>query len=332
MSIIENIGLFILSGIIIWVASNRLSAIVSLLDEQFQLGDAFGGTLFLAIATNLPELVIVVRGVQQGDTSIALGNILGGIAMQTMLLVVFDFAARKNTKPLSTLTFHSNSILQGLFLCIILGLVIIGAQFQPQFVHLPVSPVEVLILSSWLISLFLLKRGEKSKVIPKIEDRKKHNFTVGQRRTILEFLGLAALITVFGVFLANTSESIANHYKIDGVIFGATILSLITSLPEISGGLAFVKSKKFIPIISDIFGGNSFLPALFLLANVLTGRSIMTEAHKSDLYLVGLSIILTLLFIVGMVVRYPKRIGKLGLESWVMILVYIMGIFGLMAV
>ncbi|QCX52573.1 hypothetical protein [Elizabethkingia sp. JS20170427COW] len=136
----------------------------------------------------------------------------------------------------------------------------------------------------------------------------------------------------FGVILANTSEGISQHFGIDGVIFGATILSLVTSLPEISGGLAFVKAKKHTPIISDIFGGNSFLPTLFLLANILAGRSIMVDAHKTDIYLVGLSIILTLLFIVGMLMQSPKRFRKLGLESWAMLIVYFLAIIGLLAV
>lgn len=332
LGIEKNIGLFLISGIIIWIASNRLSAVVEYIDQQFNLGDAFGGTIMLAIATNLPETVIVIRGVQQGDNSLALGNILGGIALQTLLLVLFDYASRNERTPLSSLTYHRNSILQGLFLCIILGLVIMGAQFQPNFVDYPISPIEILIALSWLISLYLLKQGEKSKMIPKIEDRTKHKLNTNQEKALWELLGLAILITFFGVILANTSESISQHFEIDGVIFGATILSLVTSLPEISGGLAFVRAKKYIPIISDIFGGNSFLPTLFLLANILAGRSIMVDAHKTDIYLVGLSIVLTLLFIVGMLMQSPKRFGKLGLESWVMLIVYLLAIIGLWAI
>ncbi len=330
--ILQMIALFLVSAIVIWISSNRLSVIVENIDDAFKLGDAFGGTILLSIVTNLPEIIIVIRGVQNNNTSIALGNILGGIALQTLLLVLFDFASRKESKPLSTLTYHTSSLIQGFILCIVLSIVIMGAQFQTQFVAIPVSPVETMIIGTWLIGLFLLKRGENTKAIDKIEDKRKHNVQLSKKRMLLELLILATVISVFGVLLANTSESISNYYHIDGVIFGATILALVTSLPEISSGLKFIKLKKYTPIISDILGGNAFLPTLFFLANILAGRSILTDAHKSDLYLVGLSLILVLLFMLGMITRQKKRIALLGLESWLMVLVYVIGALGLLFV
>lgn len=99
MGVNYQLGLFVLAAVVIWIGSNRLSKLVEFIDKTYQLGDAFGGTILLSLATNIPEIIIVVRGVQQGDTSIALGNVLGGIAMQTLLLVLFDFASRKNKAP-----------------------------------------------------------------------------------------------------------------------------------------------------------------------------------------------------------------------------------------
>ncbi len=332
MGVNYQLGLFVLAAVVIWIGSNRLSKLVEFIDKTYQLGDAFGGTILLSLATNIPEIIIVVRGVQQGDTSIALGNVLGGIAMQTLLLVLFDFASRKNKAPLSTLASHKNSLIQGAFLCIILSLVIMGAQFRPVFVDYPISPIETIILLSWLICLYLLKKGEQNKVIPKIENKEKHGVNFTKTHAWIEFAFILILVGFFGVILANTSEFIASYFNMDGVIFGATALAFITSLPEISSGLAFVRLKNYTPIISDIYGGNSFLPTLFLLANILAGKSILTDAHKTDLYLVGLSLILTLLFSIGMIVKVKKRYLLLGLESWVMLIVYAIAIIGLLII
>ena len=41
--ILQMIALFLFSGIVIWISSNRLSVIVENIDDAFKLGDAFGG-------------------------------------------------------------------------------------------------------------------------------------------------------------------------------------------------------------------------------------------------------------------------------------------------
>ncbi|MBN8675049.1 hypothetical protein PDL71_11025 [Lacibacter sp. MH-610] len=333
LSITQSVLLFLFSGAVIWYFSNKLSAIVEFIADEFNLGDAFGGTIMLAIVTNLPEIVIVVIGVQKGDTSLALGNILGGIAIQTVLLVLFDFASRKNEdKPLSTLTSNRNSIAQGLFLCAILALVIMGSRFDEKFVMQNVSPIEAMILGSWILSLFVIKQCEAQKMLPKIECEMIHRTKLTKKSALIQLIIVALIILFFGVLLANTGEKIAAHYNISGVVFGATILSLITATPEISGGLAFVKHKRYPPLISDIFGGNSFLPTLFFVANILAGRSILTDAHNSDIYLTSLSIVLTAVYLLGMIIQSPKRKWGMGIDSWIAVLIYIGGVIGLLLI
>lgn len=328
-SLLLNISLFCVSGIIIWYCSNKLSDIVDYVDGRFKLGAAFGGTIILSIATNLPELAIVVQGVLQQDTSLAIGNILGGIALQTILLSLFDFASGKNEqRPFSTLVGHPVSILQGVFLVSILAFVIMGTQFNKTKISPDFPVAEIFIFIFWLLSLYLLHKGKKTIGTPPATEinEKVIGIQLTPTKALILLAVLSTCILIFGYLLGVTSDALANHYHIDGVIFGATILAFVTSLPEISGGLAFIKQKSYQPIISDIFGGNAFLPVLFLIASIINHNTLLPDAGHSDIYLTALSIILTCIYLIGILLKPKKRILGMGIDSWFAFIIYIIGI------
>ena len=71
-----------------------------MLAHRLGLGDAFGGIVLPAIAINLPESAITISAAWRGDLGVAIGNILGGIATQTVVLVALDaFGTRGHWPP-----------------------------------------------------------------------------------------------------------------------------------------------------------------------------------------------------------------------------------------
>jgi len=95
--------LFLISAGLIWFAGIKLARTTRTIDTRYNLGDALGGLILLGIATSLPEIAITVTAALTNQISVIIGNLIGGIAIQTLVIIIFDFLV-KGKKPISYLT------------------------------------------------------------------------------------------------------------------------------------------------------------------------------------------------------------------------------------
>ena len=74
------LSIFVAAAAAIWVAGVQLSNTTDVLSRRLSFGAALGGVILLAIATNLPEIAIIVSAAAAAnDVGVAVGNFLGGI-------------------------------------------------------------------------------------------------------------------------------------------------------------------------------------------------------------------------------------------------------------
>src|SRR5476649_602967 len=143
----------------IWFAGIRLSDITDILATRFGFGEAFGGLIVLAIVTNLPEIAITVSAALRHDLELAIGNILGGIAIQTVVLVVLDEFGLGKSDPLTYRAASLVLVLEGLMVIAVLTLVVIGNQLNASVIYFGVSPVEATIALVWLVGLYAIGKA-----------------------------------------------------------------------------------------------------------------------------------------------------------------------------
>jgi cation:H+ antiporter len=328
----------------VWVAGIHLSRSTDALDMRLGFGEALGGAVLLAIATNLPEIAITASAALAHDLGIAIGNILGGIAIQTVVLVVLDIAMGKE----SALTTRAASLvlgLEGLLVILVLAISVMGAQLPAGRPFGRVEPAALLIALCWLAGVWLVNRARRG--LPwhdttgtapggQAKPRGHSKAIVAEKMGLAPagaiFLAGAAVTLVAGIVLERSGERIANHVGLSGVLFGATILAAATALPEVSTGIASVKLGDFQLAVSDIFGGNAFLPVLFLLASVLSGSAVLPQAQPTDIYLTALGIVLTVVYGWGLITRPNRQVLRMGLDSLTVLVLYAAGIAGLIAV
>ena len=326
----------------VWVAGIQLSNSTDSLDSRLGLGEALGGVVLLAVATNLPEIAITSSAALSHNLGIAIGNVLGGIAIQTVVLVAIDVAMG----PESALTTRAASLVLGLesmLVVTVLAISVMGAQLpssQGRF-----EPAVFLIALTWLVGVWLINRArhglpwhDTSGSAPGAQHKPRgHSKAVTAEKSSLVraatvFAVAGAVTLAAGVVLERSGERIATHIGLSGVVFGATILAAATALPELSTGIRSVKLGDYQLAVSDIFGGNAFLPVLFLVASLLSGSAVLPQAQPTDIYLTALAIVLTVAYAWGLIMRPQRQVWRMGVASLVVLVVYVVGIVGLIGV
>jgi cation:H+ antiporter len=341
--------IFIAAAAAVWIAGIALSNQTDVLATRLHLGTALGGVILLAVATNLPEIAITASAAASGNVGVAVGNILGGIAIQTVVLVILDAFGKRHGPPLTYRAASLVLVVEGLLVLAVLVVVVAGTQLPDNLVLARVAPGGLLIVALWVVGLVLVARAHTAlpwhesgeapdnQGEPQGHSQKKTEAAASKRGTTTAkaatIFGGAALVTlVGGVVLERSGDAIAGDIGLSGVLFGATVLALATSLPELSTGLQSVRQGDDQLAVSDIFGGNAFLPVLFLLASLVSGVAILPQAQATDIYLTGVGMLLTVVYLAGLLFRPRRRVLGMGIDSLVVLVLYGLSLAGLFVI
>src|SRR5690348_10314376 len=105
---------FLLSVAAVWAEGMKLSSSSDALAGWVGIGEALGGLILLGVVTNLPEIAITASAALRHNIGIAVGNILGGISIQTVVLVILDAFGLGKSAVLSRRAASPEILLEGL--------------------------------------------------------------------------------------------------------------------------------------------------------------------------------------------------------------------------
>lgn len=314
--------IFCASAALVWAAGKPLTTSTDALSERWHLGEALGGLILLGIVTNLPEVAITIGAAVRGTMDLAVGNLLGGIPMQLMVLVLLDRAAR-DPKPLSNLAADASVEIECLLCMGLLGFVAMAPAFHLAHNPLPVGVPDVLVVVGWVSALLIMSKLPRSRASGSTTATPPGG-AVGRR-----FVLAAGATLVGGMGLEAASDALSQRWGISGLLFGATVLAAATSLPELTTGLAALREKEYDLSVSDIVGGNSVLVVLLVVGSVISGSSAFERIDASAVTLAAIGIVMSAVLTGGLIIAPKRRVAGLGPDSWMMTAVFVVGLFGL---
>ncbi len=154
------IVLYTMHALVIVVAATLLPYVAEKLAVQTGLGATVMGSIFVAMTTSLPEVVVSIAAVKIGARDMAISNMLGSNMFNMVIVAIDDLFYTKG----AILSYVSATHLTtGLMAIIMTGVVIIGLTYPPKRKIFRVGVDSIVLLLFWAFSMYILyiTRGVK---------------------------------------------------------------------------------------------------------------------------------------------------------------------------
>lgn len=334
-----NLLLFVVFASGIWIAGTRLTIYADELSDRRKLSKALIGLILLAGVTELPELVTTITAVVENNAPLALNNMFGGIVMQTAILAVADLVNRG--APLTYYPRKPTALLEGALLTLLLGvlLTILALGEQPLFSAIGVGSGVLAV--AYLISIAILRgHDDNGAWVPvQIADKPKRSGAALSTAWVKEvseptlFKGMAIgalIILVLGALMVLLAEKIAVQTGLGSSFIGVTLLAAATSLPELSTTIMAIRLGAYTMAISNIFGSNLIMIVLIFPADMFYRPGpILAAADKSAVYALSVGLVVTAIYLIGLIIRSRRRFLGMGYDSLTVLIVYGLSLFAL---
>lgn len=334
-----NLMLFAICAVSVWLAGSALARYADVIADRRHMGKALMGLVFLATATELPEIATTFTAAIKNNAALVLGNMFGGVTMQTAILAVVDlFVVRGVLTQYPRKPTHAlEAALLIILLSVLLGFCISGDVAIGFNIGLGTS---VLAITYMLCIKLLRSYDEEGDWVPvdlpdgnqpATEVLAANSVTDSTTTTlILRCVAAAIVILVCGVLLVHSAEAIALQTGLGSSFIGATILAASTSLPELSTTIAAARLGAYTMAISNIFGSNLIMLVLLFPADILYREGpILAAAGRTEMLNIIFGILVTAIYVVGLLVRRKPRVLGMGVDSACVLTVYVGSLFAL---
>jgi cation:H+ antiporter len=322
------VALFLAATGTIAVAGIRMTRIADRLADLSGLGEALFGAVLLGGSTSLPGIVTSVWTAWEGHPQLAVSNAIGGIAAQTVFLVVADIAHRDVN--LEHAAASVENLVQAALLMTLLAIPLL-AMSGPDYTVWQVHPASALLLSAYLFGLNLVSRAKAAPLWrphrtrdTQMDDDAASPEEPGEAgRLWISFAGLALVVATAGFAVAQTGIAIAAQTGMSETLVGMLLTAVATSLPELVTSVAAVRQGALTLAVGGIIGGNSFDVLFIAFADVAyRDGSIYHAMVNQQVFIIALTLLMTGVILLGLLRREKTGFANIGFESLLVLILY----------
>ncbi len=314
---------FFVSSALIVLAAIKLAEYGDVIALRTRLGGLFIGTILIAGATSLPEVLTSVNSLQLNAPNLAAGNLLGSNMFNMFLLAVLDLLARNQRILRKAALKHA---LSGSLTIFMIGLVIlfIVARLEFSIGWLGVDGLVLMIVYVAAMRLIQTNAQTGGESLPTEIPAGTPRLLTG----LLGFLAAAAALVLVTPFMVRASNGIAESTGLGTTFIGATLVAIVTSLPEMVTTVAAIRIGAHDMAIGNLFGSNMFnMFAIGLTDLFYTQGRFLGAIDPAFLLVSMLGLVMTCMALIGNLARLEKRIFFIEVDALFLMLVYFGGMW-----
>jgi cation:H+ antiporter len=299
------------------------------LGERLGLGRAWAGAVLLSFATTLPEMVTTATVTMEGAYGLALGGILGSIVFNLFILVLVDIA---DPEPLYGGKLSKSHLATGLLGTALLGILMAGlalgiaqgtaiiARSRLIMLAAPAGIIALYFVGQFILFRMARQAHAGEMVLPTVFSR------LPMWGVITAYAATAAVIVIAASALGSAVHRLSDQYGLAATFAGATMLGIITSLPEITNALACARQREYDLAVGNVLGANAFVLVVLAAASLLAGNRIFTGVDTADamsaLVMAGLAVIMQVIALGALAVESRHHMKRLSAASLILACLY----------
>jgi cation:H+ antiporter len=298
-----SLFLFIAGMVLLIVGSNWLVDGASSLARRFNISDLVIGLTIVAFGTSSPELIVNLFASFNGNTDIAIGNVVGSNIFNTLVILgltaVVTPIAVKSTTVWKEIPF---SILAIVVMAFMANDILIDGYTKDT-----ISRIDGFILLCFF-SIFMAYTFALAKSSGPLKEVTAKEMSV-LKAIVFITTGLVGLF-FGGKFLVDGAVDIARSLGISEAVIGLTVVAAGTSMPELATSVVAAFKKKSDIAIGNVVGSNIF-NVFFVLGISASIRPIPLNSGSSSNFDMIFLIIMSVIMFVFIFLGKERKINRL---------------------
>lgn len=332
---VSLIAQLVLSALAIIAAGTVLARSGDVIAARTKLGGLWVGSVFLAVATSLPEIATDISAVRMDAADLAAGDLFGSSMANMVILAIVTLA------PAGTELFRKAALDHALYASLAMVLTAIAAisiVAGPAPDVLGIGAGSIILLATFLAGSRVAFRHS---VVARVATEQIEMSAAAQPMThadpegrhhalgpvALKFAAAALVLLVAAPAFARSADGLARVTGLGTTFVGTWLVGFSTSLPELVTSLAAVRLRAYDLAVGNLFGSNAFNMAVFpLLDAVSPNGPVLHVVNPAHVISALTAIVLMSIALAALVYRARGRFSLLEPSSALILIGYVLGL------